>query len=122
MDWNSQLLSTAEMRKAGRICDDRIAYERTQSIIDTIAVRIINNMMIQARAVPGLNARPPTSANHSGYAASMAAYSTASDGAHVRQEPRVVHHECHHLAWISTDAEKLQPIVHDNILEDQVCR
>ena len=122
MDWNSKLLRAAEMGKTRWVRDYPIAYERPQSIIHIITVRIIDDMMIQARPVASLKARPPTPTNHRGYAASMTAYGTASDGAQVWQEPWVVDHECHHLSWISADTEELQPIVHDKILEDQMRR
>jgi len=113
--------------EAGRVCDDCISDEWLpqlfwQLVLDAHPLfdRLLER--IYAETVSRLYAGPPCAAQNFCNTLSPLANIPTAQCVEAGHQARVLHHERHEFGWITADAEKLQSIFNDEILEGRVCR
>lgn len=109
MQGDPEFLSTVEVSKARRICNDGFGDEWLQRCVIRGAVPGLDVLVgsLEAGAITSLDARSPTALHHAGNLTSSLPYIAAAQGIKARHEAGVLYHERHQLGGIATDVEEL---------------
>ena len=101
------------MSKAGRIRNNGIRHE---------GVRLQRGITGQVDAFSGLEAGPPTPADHCADLLPPAADCAVQQRVHLGDQLRVLHHKRHELGGIAADVEELQAMLPHKVAEHQMGR
>lgn len=112
--------------EAGRVRNDGIGHKGQVGIISWQILGRVEGIAFGVRlwrgteTISSFNTRPPAAKEHSRNPFTAFANFTALDSIESRHEARMLDHEGHQLGWVSSNTEKLEPILLDKTLEGRV--
>jgi len=123
----TEFLGNVYMAKTWWVRDDGIGneglFQRFRQLV-LHAHPLLHSLLqrIHSETVSCLDARPPCAAQNLGYAFSPLAHVAAAQRVKTRHQARIFDHEGHELGRVTANAEELQAILDDEVLEGRMCR